>query len=208
MKYLFVMLHGYGADGDNLVDLKYDFEGIFKDRQLDVVFFSPNATYAFEFGEGQGGYQWFSLQDRNPRHLAKLADGSLEYLDRIISEKLIEHNIDHSNVIAMGFSQGVMMGLHYFLSRKSAIKCFFGFSGTLIAPDIAMNKCSFPTLLVHGNKDEVVPFSFGKLSAQVLSKIGCIGEFYRCEGLGHSISQEGIGVAKDFLCKILDESRG
>ena len=62
-KRLVIFLHGLGADGNDLLSI-----GPMMDLP-DTHFAAPNAPFPCDFGGG--GYQWFSLQDRDPTRIVK-----------------------------------------------------------------------------------------------------------------------------------------
>ena len=81
-KKLVVFLHGYGANGENLIDIARSWE----EMMPDVEFHSPNAPErCFEI---PFGYQWFGLDDFNPLNmragLEKAAPILKEYLENLL----------------------------------------------------------------------------------------------------------------------------
>ena len=60
--HLVIMLHGYGANGANLISLAHDFH----QSLPDAHFISPNAIEPWE-GGFPDCYQWFSLYDKMER---------------------------------------------------------------------------------------------------------------------------------------------
>ena len=70
-KQLVILLHGLGADGDDLIGLAQPLSQVLPDAE----FLAPNAPEPCDMAPV--GYQWFSLQDRSPDpHRGRCARGS------------------------------------------------------------------------------------------------------------------------------------
>jgi len=194
-KQLAILLHGWGADGANLIDLADMFAGVLP----DAFFVAPNAPYKCE--SNPFGYQWFSLMDRHPQHMLDGVRHASEVVNQFIDEQVKALSLDNSKVILIGFSQGTMTALHVALHRSPAIAAVVGFSGALIgAETIAAEIVSRPPVcLIHGESDEVVPFGALKHATETLKACGLSVESHSRPFLGHSIDMEGIKFAAEFL---------
>ena len=60
-----VFLHGYGANGNDLINIGYQWKENFK----NTVFISPNAPFKCEWG-GES-YQWFDLTSTAPEKIGQ-----------------------------------------------------------------------------------------------------------------------------------------
>src|SRR5271170_3113455 len=154
-KQLVVLLHGWGADGPNLIDLGDAFAPALPDAQ----FIAPNAPQACE--ANPYGYQWFSLMDRQPQHMLAGVRAAADTLNGFIDEQLKVLALDNSKLALVGFSQGTMVGLQVVLRRAPAIAALVGFSGALIGAETLAKEIAArpPVCLIHGKADEVVPFA-------------------------------------------------
>jgi phospholipase/carboxylesterase len=204
-KFLVVFLHGYGSNGANLEPLTPVLESVVTDKGHEVVFYAPNAPFKYEYEEADA-YQWFSLVDRGEEVLWGGAEVARLKLEEMVKNERLKHNIQHQNVIGLGFSQGTMIGLHTFLQSTHPICGFIGFSGTLVAPKIIKSKIvSRPKVcLIHGESDPIVAFSLGKIAFNYLKDAGVETEFHKIARLEHSIDMRGLAFAKSFIGGILD----
>lgn len=188
-----VLLHGYGADGENLIGLA---DYMSKDFP-DTLFIAPNAPFKGEFGMG---YQWFSLSDRDPVKMLDGVSAAMPILDEFINEILAEYDLPEEKLALVGFSQGTMTALHTALRREIAIAGVVGFSGALIAPELLEEAlCKPDVCLIHGTADDVVPFDAMNQAAAALKAAGFNVEAHARPNLPHSIDVEGIEIAIKFL---------
>lgn len=98
-----------------------------------------------------------------------------------------------------------MMALHTMLTRDTPCAGIVGFSGALVAsrtfaPQITAHP---PVCLIHGEEDEVVPFAALPDAEGALLAAGVEVEAHPQPRLGHSINQQGLQAAKDFIERIL-----
>jgi phospholipase/carboxylesterase len=194
---LAVLLHGWGADGPNLIDLADAFAPVLPDAQ----FIAPNAPFVCEVNPY--GYQWFSLMDRQPQHMLAGARKAADILNHFLDEELKALSLDNSKLILIGFSQGTMTALQVSLRRAPTIAAMVGFSGALIGADTLAKEITArpPVCLIHGEMDDVVPFASLKAAGEALKAHGVPVETHARPFLGHSIDMDGIKIAAEFLKK-------
>ncbi|MGH7014758.1 MAG: alpha/beta hydrolase [Stellaceae bacterium] len=196
---LVVLLHGVGADGNDLLGLT----PYWSPTLPDTEFISPHAPFPFDMAPS--GRQWFSLQDRSPASILTGVQTVGPILDHFLDELLAERGLDESRLALVGFSQGTMMSLYTGLRRAKAPACIVGYSGaltgaTLLAKEIRSRP---PVLLVHGEDDPVVPFSALDAAVKALAAVGVKVEALARPGLGHSIDEEGLKRGSEFLTAAL-----
>ncbi len=194
VKQLVILLHGWGADGPNLIDLADAFAPALPDAQ----FIAPNAPHVCE--ANPYGYQWFSLMDRQPQHMLSGVRDAAELFNHFIDEQLKVLSLDNSKLALVGFSQGTMLALHVALRRTPAIAALVGFSGALIGPETLAGEIAArpPVCLIHGKVDDVVPFASLKAATEALKSHGVAVESHPRPFLGHSIDMEGMKIAAEF----------
>ena len=199
-KYLVVLLHGYGANATDLIELS----PYFAESLPNAHFIAPNAIQNWE-GGFPDAYQWFSLSNgitrKSIEETAQDIKDSNKKLKDFIDQKLLELNIDAKNLFIIGFSQGAMMAKYQGLINDEEIAGVIGFSGKLILPEVTgENIKSKPKIcLIHGQDDDVVDFSNFIESKKILESLNITYEAHSLENLGHSINIEGIKIAADFL---------
>ncbi|WP_033067291.1 alpha/beta hydrolase [Thalassospira australica] len=208
-KSVVILLHGYGADGNDLIGLAPHLA-----RALpDTAFYSPNAPFPCEMSPF--GRQWFSLAEYDPEFLrrapetmsgalAAMAEGarkSAAYVDDFIDHVMEAHGVSADKVALVGFSQGTMMSLQTAPRREKQIAGVVGFSGALLgeAAFAADLKTRPPMLLVHGTADPVVPIEASQLAKNTLATNGIEVSLHERAGLQHGIDEEGLGLATQFL---------
>lgn len=194
-RHLVVLLHGVGANGDDLIDLAPYLASVLPEAD----FLSPHGPYPFDMAPF--GRQWFSLAERSEAAMYAGAEAASPILNAFLDEQLASRGLADANLILLGFSQGAMMALHAGLRRPAACAAILAFSGMLVAPlrlpDEIVTRP--PVLLVHGEEDEVVPFDFMEISERGLQQAGVAVQAVPCPGLGHSIDDHGLQAALGFL---------
>jgi len=206
-KQLVLLLHGWGADGPNLIDIA---DVLARDLP-DAHFISPNAPFVCEVNPY--GFQWFSLMDRSPETMLSGIRRATDLLNEFIDEQLAllepsPHGRGQGEgikVALVGFSQGTMTALHLALRRTPAISALVGFSGMLVAPEVLAGeiKARPPVCLIHGNMDDVVPYVSLANAVENLQANGVSIEAHTRPFLGHGIDMEGITTAGKFLKGVL-----
>jgi|TARA_R110002072_G_scaffold14810_13_gene60637 phospholipase/carboxylesterase len=208
-KLLVVLLHGWGADGDDLIDLADPFG-----RALpDAAFVAPHGPEPCDLAPF--GRQWFSLRQMDPHHLLEGVDRAATLLDGFLQEQRRRLGLTFGQIALFGFSQGAMLALHHALTCQAetlageghptqdrCVAAVVAFSGRLLSkanggplPPLMAP----PMLLVHGLDDEVVPVGHLQEAETRLRRLGCKVSSQQIEGLGHGINQKGIDLARAFL---------
>lgn len=195
---LVVLLHGYGADGNDLIGLAPHLAaGLPK-----TLFVSPHAPFPCEMGFGR---QWFSFQDRTSSAIMAGTRAAGEILDGFLDDLLKRFALKDNRMALVGFSQGTMMALHVAPRRPASVAGVIGFSGRLLDDGTLAKEIKVrpPALLIHGEADEVVPPAALDEAAAGLQAAGIAVETLRRPGLAHGIDPEGIAAASTFLARVL-----
>jgi phospholipase/carboxylesterase len=196
---LVILLHGLGADGNDLIGLAPYWARLLPDAE----FLSPNAPFPCDMAPY--GYQWFSSQDRSPEAVLGGVRAAAPMLDAFIDEALEQRGLSSGELALVGFSQGTMMSLFVALRRAEPVAGIVGFSGRLLAPELLASELRSrpPILLVHGTEDPLV--SYGSLAAAetTLKAAGVPVETVTSVGIGHSIDDQGLRRGGQFLKKVL-----
>ncbi len=194
---LVVLCHGVGADGHDLIDLAPSWASAVP----HAAFAAPDAPERYDMAPI--GRQWFSLADRTPAKLLAGVIRAAAALDRFIDAELLRLGLPPDAVALMGFSQGAMTVLHTGLRRAIAPRAVLAFSGALVEPTGFTAKP--PVLLVHGERDEIVPVERSRLAEQALRAAGVAVQAVYSPALGHGIDDVGLSAGALFLQKAFAE---
>lgn len=194
-----VFLHGYGANGADLLGLA-DPLG---EHLPDTLFVAPDAPEAC--AGAPFGFQWFpipwidgSSEEESMAGMASAVDDLNAFLDAL----MVDEDLMPEQVVLFGFSQGTMMSLHVAPRREDAVAGVVAFSGRLLAPDLLADEVVSrpPVLLIHGDQDDVVPPQSLPEAAEALQNAGW-EEVYAhiMKGTAHGIAPDGLSVALAFM---------
>ena len=205
---LVVFLHGYGADGNDLIDIGRAWQDLIP----QAAFVSPHAPEPCD--QAPVGRQWFALTFRDPDERWTGVNKAAPALDRFLEAELRRRNLPASALALVGFSQGTMMALHVGLRRATPPLAIVGYSGLLSVPQNA-NPDTFaaeirsrpPVLLVHGDQDDLIPVQALFHASQGLASLEVPVEWHISYGIGHGIDQEGLRHGGEFLARRLAAAR-
>jgi phospholipase/carboxylesterase len=205
---LVVFLHGYGADGNDLIELGRAWQQLLP----QAAFVSPHAPEPC--GQAQSGRQWFALTFRDPNERWVGVNKAAPVLERFLDAELARHHLPPSALALVGFSQGTMMALHVGLRRAVSPAAIVGYSGLLVLPPdgnieavTAQIKSRPPVLLVHGDRDELIPAQALFQATQGLAALGVAAEWHLSAGIGHGIDAEGLRHGGEFLARCFAKKR-
>lgn len=194
-----VFLHGYGANGADLLGLA-DPLG---EHLPDTLFVAPDAPEAC--AGAPMGFQWFpipwidnSSEEESERGMMQAVDDLNAFLDAL----MVDEDVLPEQVVLLGFSQGSMMALHVAPRREDAVAGVVAFSGRLLSPEALVDDARVkpPILLIHGDQDDVVPPESLPQAAQALDEAGFTDVFaHIMKGTGHGIAPDGLSVALAFM---------
>ena len=199
---LVVFLHGYGADGNDLIDIGRAWQGLLP----GAAFVSPHAPRPC--GQAPVGREWFPLTFRNPEERWTGVNEAAPVLERFLDSELKRHELPASALALVGFSQGTMMALQVGLRRSTAPAAIVGYSGMLVMPEnadadrfAAEIRSRPPVLLIHGDGDQLIPVEALFHAAQGLAALGVPTQWHISSGIGHGIDQEGMRQGGEFVFK-------
>jgi phospholipase/carboxylesterase len=194
-----VFLHGYGANGADLMGLADPLT----EHLPDTAFFAPDAPE--DCAGSPMGFQWFpipwidgSSEEESREGMLRAVDDLNAYLDGI----MVDEDLLPEQVMVFGFSQGTMMALHVLPRREDAVAGIMAFSGRLLQPEDLKDElqCRPPVLLVHGDQDDVVPVQSLPQAAEALQEAGWKEVYAHIQkGTTHGIAPDGLQVALAFM---------
>ena len=197
---LVVLLHGYGANGDDLIGLAPAFAQVLP----GALFLAPNAPDPCA-ANPFGGLQWFDVwQHDSPQRLAAVRRAQAA-VDDFLDARLSALKLADADLALVGFSQGTMLSLHVSLRRAVPCAGVLGYSGRLESPELlpAEIRSRPPVVLVHGEQDPLLNVAMMDDAARALRSSGVTVETHRRPGLGHGIDIDGIKIGAAFLTAVL-----
>ena len=199
-----VLLHGYGSDGNDLIDLGRYWAGALP----EALFVAPDAPQPC--AGNPFGYQWFALDlDRTISRVTGVPQTRQVLLDFLIG-LWAQTGLSARDTFLVGFSQGAMMALHVGLSLDQPLLGIVSFSGALIPPEgfgeglLARP----PVCLVHGDMDQVVDPDLSRQAAAALEAAGYDARLHISAGTAHGISPDGLDFATGFMLAQLAAASG
>lgn len=200
---LVVLLHGVGADGNDLIALA----PYFRAAMPDVLVVAPNAPEPFDMAPF--GCQWFSIRDLEAMPRLDGVRRAALVLDGFIDAELAKLGFGEDRLILCGFSQGAMLALHVALRRPRPVAALISHSGMLIGPEhlSAEIRSRPPVLLTHGADDDVVPAAALPAAKAALEAEGVDVRAHLVPGLGHGIDETTVRAALGFICEAVGSTR-
>jgi phospholipase/carboxylesterase len=190
------MLHGYGADGKDLIALARQWSAYIP----DAAFVAPHAPDPCE-ANPEAGRQWFPLTFRDPDEHWRGVNAANPALTAFIKKEASAARLPLSAVALLGFSQGTMMALHTGPRLDEPLAAIVGFSGHLAGAEHlpAEVKSRPPVLLVHGAADQVIPVQAVHYARIGLAKAEIPVTWSIRPNLVHGIDPQGLQLAGSFL---------
>ena len=194
-----ILCHGYGGDGKDISIIAQYWRTYLK----DTIFICPDAPE--KCAVSPTGFQWFELMNQTQDEILTKSLVAEIKLNKLIDEIKAEYELKSEQIAIGGFSQGCMISLQTGIKRKDKINCIVGYSGKII--DIEHMKKNIIVkpniILMHGDKDEVVPVSslleaknfFNRNDYEIETEI-----FKNCE---HKIPPAGASRGLEFIKKNL-----
>ncbi|MBL6455875.1 prolyl oligopeptidase family serine peptidase [Belnapia sp. T6] len=194
---LVVVLHGLGADGEDLIGLAPDWAAALP----EAAFVAPHAPQPCDMAPY--GRQWFSLQDRSPDVMAGGVRRAAAALGPLIDAELARFGLPAEALALAGFSQGAMMALFLGLRRQPAPAAILAYSGALLGAEALATEALGrpPVLLVHGEADDVVPVAASRAAERALRAAGIPVEALYRPGLTHGIDGPGLAAGARTLAR-------
>ncbi|MDU8941960.1 alpha/beta hydrolase [Ovoidimarina sediminis] len=195
---LVVFLHGYGADGRDLLGLADPLGP----HMPDTAFVAPDAPDPCT--NNPMGFQWSPIPwlDGSSEEQASAAmQASITDVNAMLDGLLAELSLSPDRLILFGFSQGCMISLHVAPRRRAPVGGVVGISGRLLVPEaLAAETVSRPPImLIHGDADDVVPFASMHEAGQALTAADFEVYAHVMKGTGHGIAPDGLSVALAFM---------
>jgi phospholipase/carboxylesterase len=208
-----ILLHGFGAPGNDLVPLA-DVLNV----PTGTRFLFPEGPLTLSFGPRDARAWWLidmarmaqdqaagrarDLSNEIPKGLAPARETMLAFL------KEVEHTFgaDPRTTVLGGFSQGAMLTCDAMLHTDRPYAGLVQLSGTLLALQewgpLLQKRKGLPVFQSHGVQDEILPYIGASRLRDTLSQSGLAVEWHRFRG-GHEIPEPVLQRLGIFLTKVL-----
>ncbi len=197
IKNAIILLHGYGGDGADISSIAYTWR-----RFIDnTVFLCPDGHQICKLNPN--GFQWFDLSIDDQDYIIAEVKKAEKILIDYIGQIKKKYNLDNSQIILSGFSQGCMISINLGLICNQSFKSVIGFSGKIIDKNDLQKRIISKTdmLLFHGDADEVVPPSNLLEVKDFLERNKIKVDVNMIKNCSHHIPVEALSLALKYIKK-------
>lgn len=206
-----VLLHGWGAPGDDLVPLGQE---IAAPRGTRFVF--PEAPLSLQMGFGDSRAWWMLDLEQRQREIAagrardlsrKVPEGLTEARTKVIALlDELERRLGAKPIVLGGFSQGAMLACDVALHTGKPLAGLVMLSGTLLAADewtpLMPKRKGLKVFQSHGSMDQLLPSFMAESLRDLLTQAGLSVEWVGFRG-GHEIPGVVLEKLGGFLRAVL-----
>ena len=201
-----IFIHGYGADGADLLGLAAQLSPALP----DTLFVAPDAPSRCSMNPS--GFQWFPIPRMDGSSELEASDSfksSKRELKRFVEGEMEQAGVSEERTVLVGFSQGTMMALSIAPVWHRPLAGVVGFSGALLEPEGLGTDCNSrpPVLLVHGDMDDVIPVAALESARTSLQDAGFDVRSFVSRGVGHGIAPDGLTEAQTFIRERIGQDR-
>jgi phospholipase/carboxylesterase len=209
-----VLLHGFGAPGDDLVSL-----GDAVGAPAGTRFVFPQGPLSLNLGFGDSRAWWMidwnrvnqdiaagrfrDLSREVPKGLPAARQGVLAML----KETIHRLGADPKRTVLGGFSQGAMLACDVMLRTDDPFAGLVLLSGTLLAQDewapLMPKRRGLPVFQSHGTHDEILPYALAERLRDELTQAGLRVEWHSFRG-GHDIPDGVVAQLGAFIRTVLE----
>ncbi len=194
---LLVLLHGYGADEQDLGGL--------------LTYLDPDGGFAAAMpraphdAPGAPGFAWFPIGADGVDEAAFAA--AVDLVDAFVDEQCAALDLDRADAVIGGFSQGAGVALAVALRSDASRQPAGVLAMSPLAPsldDSAVDwavAAAMPVLVQHGTEDPMIPVAASRELATVLRDHG-LPVVYQEYPMGHQVALESIQDASSWLSQV------
>ena len=208
-KKLIILLHGYGDNADNFINIAGTIDLNEWEAQY-IALNAPNNITNYPLG-----YEWFNLYP-NGIYISEAGFKEIEIIKKQVRSSIIKiektimlHinklNLELSDCIVIGFSQGGMMTFELGNYLKNKLGAIAILSGRIMneQPMTNLNFIKTPFFISHGDKDDVLSINNFYNAVKYLKNNNFSFESHVLEGDTHIISPKTINLLQKFIKKNL-----
>ncbi len=150
------------------------------------------------------GHLWYPIDNFSPPILYPRIKENAPALHNYLDQVGETYQLGPHQIALVGMSQGTMIGLYVGFRRALPVAGILGFSGAFLDMESISSEGGIypPVFLVHGTKDDQVPFSRMREAQQAILEIGGHVETLALPGLGHTIEARGLAHGARFLRRV------
>jgi phospholipase/carboxylesterase len=208
-----MLLHGFGAPGDDLVPLAEVIDVPAKTRwlfpeaplSLNMGFGDSRAWWIIDFARIQADREAGRSRDLSievPQGLALARERMVTFLKELPSQL----PIDYKKTVIGGFSQGAMLTCDAVLHTDYPVAGLVQLSGNLLAQAVwgplMPRRKGLPVFQSHGTQDDVLPNIGAERLRDALTQAGLVVEWHSFRG-GHAIPEAVLRRLGPFITKRL-----
>ncbi len=215
-----ILCHGFGAPGDDLVPLGFEFlqrEPVLQDRVLFVFPEAPHSLADYGMPDGRAWWQIDMFKLQRAVQFGELRDlrrdtppglnDAREMLQAVTEQLQADLSLPASCMVLGGFSQGSMLTTDLSLHMTEKPAGLVVYSGTLLSEDdwrARSPTCSGMTILQsHGRSDPLLPFTLAEELRDMFQQAGANVEFHAFPGM-HTIPQVAMQATMRLLKSLLE----
>ena len=197
IKNAIILFHGYGGDGKDISMLALNW----KRYMPNTVFICPNGHEPCTISSS--GYQWYDLSKDDKDYILIQSTKVEKIIKKFINEIKQEFKLLNKQICLSGFSQGCMISLNVGLTNEENFSCIVGFSGKIIDQNdlVKRIKNNTPTLLIHGESDQIVPSTHLLEAKDFLIRNKVEVDTLLIKNCDHHIPIEASSTALNFILK-------
>jgi len=211
-----ILLHGFGAPGDDLVPLADVMRAPAGTRWM-----FPEGPLSLNMGFGDSRAWWMIDMARleADRAAGRLRDLSAEVppglpqareaLERFLTTLPRLMPINYKKTVIGGFSQGAMLSCDVVMRSAFPFAGLIQLSGSLLAnqdwrPSVG-KRAGLPVFQSHGTQDPILPYVMAERLRDELTHAGLSVEWYSFRG-GHEIPEPVLNRLSGFITKVLTKA--
>ncbi len=221
-KLSFILCHGYGAPGSDLVPIADELIALERSFSDAVAFVFPEAPHDLADQGMPGGRAWWPInmmqlqelmQTSNFEELTESEPPGMPEAREQFREFLQEYRTfsshQMSDIILGGFSQGAMLTCDATLRLPDSPAGLCIYSGTLLCrkewEKLAPKRAGLPVIQAHGTMDPILPYPVAEQLRDLLKNAGLVVNFHAFPGM-HTISWDALEMTVEMLKQTLAHS--
>lgn len=209
-----MLLHGFGAPGDDLVpladviDVPGETRWLFPEAplSLNMGLGDSRAWWIIDFARIQADREAGRIRDLSaeiPQGLALARERVLAFLKELPRQ----FPLNYERTVIGGFSQGAMLTCDAILHTDYPFAGLVQLSGNLLAGEVWLpltgKRKGLPVFQSHGTQDDILPHIGAERLRDALSQAGLVVEWHSFQG-GHEIPEMVLRGLSKFMTKSLD----